>query len=75
MLEAAATCNTRDYLITWLLWRTDITVDEPLYIRPCDLEYHTNMVRIVKAKGEKQRRVPLDPETLTSCGPTLMPIL
>lgn len=31
---------------------------------PVDLEYHTNMVRIVKAKGSKQRRVPLDAGTL-----------
>ncbi|MFZ0011696.1 MAG: tyrosine-type recombinase/integrase [Halobacteriota archaeon] len=30
-----------------------------------DLEYHTGMVRILKAKGNKQRRLPLDdPETL-----------
>lgn len=64
MLEAAATYNIRDYLIIQLLWRTGIRVDELLHIRPCDLEYHTNMVRIVKAKGNKQRRVPLAAETL-----------
>jgi hypothetical protein len=30
-----------------------------------DLEYHTGMVRNLKAKGNKQRRLPLDdPETL-----------
>ena len=39
--------------------RTDIRVNELLHIRPCDLEYHTNRVRILKAKGDKQRRVPL----------------
>jgi integrase/recombinase XerD len=65
MLKAATTTgNIRDYLIMQLLWRTGIRVNELLNIRPCDLEYHTNMVRIVKAKGDKQRRVPLDPETL-----------
>jgi site-specific recombinase XerD len=62
--EYAATCNTRDYLIIQLLWRTGIRVDELLHIRPCDLEHHMNMVRILKAKGNKQRRVPLAPKTL-----------
>jgi site-specific recombinase XerD len=61
---AAATGNNRDYLILRILWRTGTRVNELLNIRPCDLEYHTNMVRIVKAKGDKQRRLPLDPETL-----------
>jgi site-specific recombinase XerD len=64
MLEAALACNIRDYLLIILLWRTGIRVDELLHIRPRDLEYHTNMVRIVKAKRNKQRRVPLDPQTL-----------
>ena len=64
LLEAAAACNNRDYLIIKLLWRTGIRVNELLNIRPCDPEYHTNMVRILKAKGNKQRRVPLDPGTL-----------
>lgn len=53
MLEAAATCSTRDCLIITLLWRTWIRVNELLYIRPVDLEYHAHMVRIVKAKGSK----------------------
>lgn len=64
MLEAAATCSTRDYLIIRTLWRTGMRVNELLHIRPMDLEHHTNMVRIVKAKGSKQRRVPLDALTL-----------
>jgi integrase/recombinase XerD len=62
--EYAATCNIRDYLIIQLLWRTGIRVDELLHIRPVDLEHHTGMVRIVKAKGGKQRRIPLAAETL-----------
>jgi integrase/recombinase XerD len=57
--------SMRGYLIIRPLWRTGIRVNELLNIRPCDLEQHTNMVRILKAKGNKQRRVPLDPGTLT----------
>ena len=68
MSEAAATCNTRDYLIIQILWRTGIRVDELLHIRPCDLEHHTKMVRVVKAKGNKQRRVPLAAQTLAQLG-------
>ncbi len=64
MLDAAASCNTRDYLLIRILWRTGIRVNELLHIRPVDLEYHTDMVRILKAKGSKQRRVPLDALTL-----------
>lgn len=64
MLEAAAICSTRDYLIIRILWRTGIRVNELLHIRLADLEHHTNMVRIVRAKGNKQRRVPIDPGTL-----------
>jgi len=64
MLEAAAACSTRDYLLIRILWRTGIWVDELLHIRPVDLEHHTNMVRIVKANSSKQRRVHLDPRTL-----------
>src|SRR5450759_1666785 len=68
MLEGAAACNMRDYLIIEILWRTGIRVDELLHIRPCDLEHHTNMVRVVKAKGNKQRRVPLAAKTLAQLG-------
>src|SRR5208337_1905669 len=64
MLDAAAACSTRDYLIIRMLWRTGMRVNELLHIRPVDLEHHTNMDRIVKAKGSKQRRVPLDALTL-----------
>jgi site-specific recombinase XerD len=65
MLEAAAACNTRDYLTIRMLWRTGVRVDEMLHIRPRDIERHNKVVNIVKAKGGKQRRVPLDSETLT----------
>ena len=41
MLEAAASCSTRDYLIITVLWRTGIRVNELLNIRQVDLEYHT----------------------------------
>jgi integrase/recombinase XerD len=64
MLDAAAACSTRDYLIIRMLWRTGMRVNELLNIRPVDLEHHNNMVCIVKAKGSKQRRVPLDALTL-----------
>jgi site-specific recombinase XerD len=64
MLEAAAACNERDYLIIRMLWRTGMRVNELLHVRPVDLEYHTYIVRIVKVKGSKQRRVPLDAVTL-----------
>jgi integrase/recombinase XerD len=62
--EYAATCNIRDYLIIQILWRTGIRVDELLHIRPVDLEHHTSMVRIIKAKSNKQRRVFLAAKTL-----------
>jgi site-specific recombinase XerD len=64
MSEYAATCNIRDYLIIQILWRTGIRVDELLHIRPVDLEHHTSKVRIVKVKGNKQRRVTLAAKTL-----------
>ena len=64
MLDAAAACSKRDYLIIRMLWRTGMRVNELLHIRPVDMEHRNNMVQIVKAKGGKQRRVPLDPGTL-----------
>ena len=64
LLEHARTCNLRDYLMLRILWRTGIRVSELLSIRPQDLEPHSQVINIVKAKGSKQRRVMLDPETL-----------
>jgi integrase/recombinase XerD len=64
LLDHARTCNLRDYLMLRILWRTGIRVSELLSIRPQDLEPHNQVVNITKAKGNKQRRVMLDPETL-----------
>jgi integrase len=64
MLEVASACNERDCLVILMLWRTGMRVNELLNVRPADLEHHTHMVRVVKAKGSKQRRVPLDAVTL-----------
>ena len=65
LLQAAAACDDRDYLIIRVLWRTGVRVDELMHVRPRDIEYNNKVVNIVRAKGGKQRRVPLDPETLT----------
>ena len=47
-----------------ILWRTGCRVSELLNIKPSDLESHNQVVNITKAKGNKQRRVLLDDETL-----------
>jgi site-specific recombinase XerD len=54
MLDAARASSQRDYLIMRLLWRTGIRINKLPNIQPCDLEHHTNTVRILKAKGNKQ---------------------
>ena len=64
MMAAAKTCNFRDYLMLRTLWRTGCRVSELLNIKPSDLETHNQVVNITKAKGNKQRRVLLDDETL-----------
>ena len=64
MLESANISNVRDYLIIRTLWRTGVRVSELLNIKPIDIEYKNKVVNIVKAKGGKQRRVPLDSDTL-----------
>ncbi len=56
IMDAAAACSAR-LLTLKILWITGVRVDELRHIRPCDLEYATNMIHIVKAKGGKQRRV------------------
>ncbi len=58
-----ARISSRDYLMLRILWRTGMRVSELLSIRPRDLEPHNQVVNIIKAKGNKQRRVMLDPET------------
>jgi site-specific recombinase XerD len=64
LLGYVLACNSRDYLMLRILWRTGIRVSELLSIRPRNLESHNQVVNIVKAKGSKQRRVMLDQETL-----------
>lgn len=56
----------RDYLPLKVLRRAGKRVSELLNIRPRDAEAHNQVVNIVKAKGEEQRRVLLlNSETLT----------
>ncbi len=64
MLQAAEACSMRDYLMLRVLWRTGVRVDELRHIRPRDIEAHNKVVNVTKAKGGKQRRVPLDAETI-----------
>jgi site-specific recombinase XerD len=64
VLEAAYQCNQRDYLMLRVLWRTGVRVNELLTITPRDVERNNNVINVTKAKGGKQRRVHLDPETI-----------
>ncbi|MGZ4846558.1 MAG: tyrosine-type recombinase/integrase [Halobacteriota archaeon] len=64
MLTAARSCSQRDYLMIRVLWRSGIRINELLNLRPQDIEYHNHVINVVKAKGGKQRRVPLDVITL-----------
>jgi site-specific recombinase XerD len=64
MLAAAKACSTRDYRILKTLWRTGIRASELLHIRLQDIEPPNNVINILKAKGDKTRRVYLDPSTL-----------
>lgn len=64
MLAAARSCSERDYLLIRVLWRSGIRINELLNLRPRDIEYHNHVINVVKAKGGKQRRVPLDVITL-----------
>jgi integrase/recombinase XerD len=64
MLSYAHACDTRDYLMLRILWRAGLRVSELLNIRPQDLEPQNQILNVVKAKGGKQRRVMLDPETI-----------
>jgi len=64
VLEAAYQCSQRDYLMLRVLWRTGVRVNELLTITPRDVERNNNVINVTKAKGGKQRRVHLDPETI-----------
>ncbi len=65
MLEAASVTSQRDYLMLRTLWITGMRVNELRHIRPSDIEPHNMVVNIIKAKGGKQSRVPLDEETIS----------
>ena len=64
LLQAAKTCNERDYLLLRFMWRTGVRVSEAINVTPNDIEFKNGVVNIRKAKGGRQRRVPLDEETL-----------
>ena len=64
MLAAAKACSHHDYLILKTLWRTGMRVSELLHVRLQDIEAHNNAINILKAKGDKTRRVYLDSGTL-----------
>ena len=64
MLDAAATCSQRDYLMLRVLWRTGVRVNELRHIRPKDIEIGNGVLNVTTAKGGKQRRIPLDTETI-----------
>jgi integrase/recombinase XerD len=46
------------------MWRTGVRVSEVINVTPKDIEYKNGVVNIRKAKGGRQRRVPLDQDTL-----------
>jgi integrase/recombinase XerD len=46
------------------MWRTGVRVSEVINVTPKDIEFKNGVVNIRKAKGGRQRRVPLDEETL-----------
>ena len=56
--------NDRDYLMLRILWRTGMRAGEATSFTPADVEPHNSVINIVKAKGNKQRRVVLDSETM-----------
>lgn len=64
ILAAAKTCNGRDYLIIRLLWRAGLQVSELVTIEPRHIEFENQVITITKAKGGRQRRTPIDNETL-----------
>jgi len=64
ILRAAETSSTRDYLLLRFMWRTGVRVSEVINVTPKDIEFKNGVVNIRKAKGWRQRRVPLDEDTL-----------
>jgi integrase/recombinase XerD len=64
ILRAAETSSLRDYLLLRFMWRTGVRVSEVLNVTPKDVEFKNRVVNIRKAKGGRQRRVPLDQDSL-----------
>ena len=64
LLNAAKTCNQRDYLLLRFMWRTGVRVSEVINVTTNDIEFKNGVVNIRKAKGGRQRRAPIDDETL-----------
>lgn len=64
MLEYAKTCNPRYYLVLRLLWRSGMRVSELRAVKPSDVEPQNQIINFTRAKGNKQRRVTVDPGTL-----------
>jgi integrase/recombinase XerD len=64
ILQAAETSSLRDYLLLRFMWRTGVRVSEVLNVTPKDVEFKNRVVNIRKAKGGRQRRVPLDQDSL-----------
>jgi|GEM_PF-4693867 len=70
---AAKACNLMDHLIIRMLWRSGVQVGELLNVKPEDIEFHNQIVNIVKVKRGKQRRVMLE-WRLWSCSPSIFSI-
>lgn len=64
ILRAAEMSSTRDYLLLRFMWRTGVRVSEVINVTPKDIEFKNGVVNVRKAKGGRQRRVPLDEDTL-----------
>jgi len=62
--DCAHAYSERDFLILRILFRTGMRVSELVSMRPQDIEEHNQVINIVKAKGNKQRRIILDTETI-----------
>lgn len=64
ILLAAETSSLRDYLLLRFMWRTGVRVSEVINVTPKDIEFKNRVVNVRKAKGGRQRRVPLDQDSL-----------
>jgi len=64
ILQAAEASGLRDYLLLRCMWRTGVRVSEVINVTPNDIEFKNRVINIRKAKRGRQRRVPLDQDTL-----------